>query len=158
MTLGFTGSQSIPHMGLYHLFDSLEDLHTKYSPEAVVLGACVGYDEEIQVWHQLNRPSVRRIVVVPANRTKVGSRCLADPDATFVMMPPGTSYRDRNTRLVELCDRLSGFWTGRRIGSGTFMTLNIGRKAQKLDISDIHGVPPVTDEEAQYLYTHGDVQ
>lgn len=156
MILGFTGSQSIPHMGLYHLFDRLEFLHIKYSPEAVVLGGCVGYDEEIQIWHQFNRPDVQRIVVVPANRSKVGSRCLIDPGATLVEMPVDTSYRDRNTKLVELSDRLAGFWTGKRAYSGTYMTMNLAHKANKLSIDDVFGVAPLTDDEARYLYEHGD--
>lgn len=156
MILGFTGSQSIPQMGFDHLFDRLELLYTKYQPEGIVVGACTGYDAEVQMWFVHNRPEVRRTVVVPANRSKVDPRCLQDTGAEFVLMPDGTSYRDRNIRLVELSDRLAGFWTGKRAYSGTFMSLNIGRKVDKLLTDDIFGVTPMTDEEVRYLYVHGE--
>lgn len=157
MILGFTGSQIIPPGSAGHLIDSLHLVHDKYSPETVVLGACIGYDEAIQAWYMHNRPGTRRIVVVPANRSRIGLSCLHDSGATFITMSAGSDYRSRNEKLVELCDQLAGFWTGLRVRSGTFMTLNIARKVGKLDVTDIFGVPPITDEEARYLYTHGDV-
>lgn len=156
MILGFTGSQTIPHMGLYHLFDRLEMLCDKYRPDEIVTGACIGYDAEIQIWFSHNCPEIRRTVVVPANRSKVDIRCLSDSAAIFVYMPDGTNYRDRNKRLVSLSDQVTGFWTGKRVHSGTFMTLNLSNRANKLDIHDIFGVAPITDEEAQYLYVHGE--
>jgi hypothetical protein len=156
MILGFTGSQTVPGMdGLSHLFNSLQGLDAKHQPETIVVGACTGYDAEIQMWFRLARPGIRRIVVVPANRGKVDPRCLQDSEASFIYMPDGTSYRDRNTKLVELSDHMAGFWTGKTAYSGTWMTLNIANRAGKLQIEDIFGVAPMTDEEVQYLYYNG---
>jgi len=51
----------------------------------------------------------------------------------LIMMPPTTNYRDRNEWIVKESDKMVAFWTGKKIFSGTYMTINIAKRANKLN-------------------------
>lgn len=157
-TIGFTGSQEFDHAGegMLHLDQRLRQLVERYKPDTIVTGACIGYDAAIHLWFESCMPEIHRRVIVPANQAKVSIPILYDPNAEFIRMPQGTSYRARNEQIVENSDCMAAFWTGKRAYSGTFMTMNISNRAGKLHINDIFGTGILSDDEARYLYTNGD--
>lgn len=129
MKWGFTGAQcGAPEEVI------LEHLKTLLLTEndTVVTGACIGVDTQIFVLVATHWPKVPQLVIIPANRSKVDSRILSfEVPMQIIYMPFGTSYRDRNERLVKESDCITAFWTGEQ-RSGTNMTKNIAKRAGKL--------------------------
>ncbi len=127
MKWGFTGSQ----MGCaeFILIRELKRLNLK-KDDIVITGACVGIDSQIHHLVKRNYPDVETLVIVPANFAKVDQTCFVT-ELNAIFMPKGSSYRDRNTRIVKESDKVVAFWTGRQ-RSGTYMTINIAKRASKL--------------------------
>jgi|SaaInlStandDraft_4_1057021.scaffolds.fasta_scaffold34738_2 hypothetical protein len=153
--LGFTGTAHLPatHREVVHrgLLEIMESIHPEV-PERVVTGACVGVDEYIFFWFRAYYPDVPQTVVFPADRKAVD---LTEGEVrvtghTVVCMPPGTSYRQRNEKIVELSGMVGAFWTGQK-RSGTYMTMNIARKAGKIVPEYIFGVG-LPDQEVRTRY------
>jgi len=151
--LGFTGSS---HLGLQPTQDrlilNLYRLAEEVKPSRVVTGACVGVDTFVYEFFNKFYPDIPQTVVFPADRKAVGltEDGVRAAGHTVVVMPDGTSYRQRNKKIVELSDKLAAFWTG-QTRSGTFMTMNIARKAGKLTLDYVfgHGLP---DDEVRSRY------
>ena len=128
MKVAFTGSaRTLTHRQKITITARIENLP---KDTLIVTGACIGVDAFVaRVAFKLG---LVVHTVVPANRSKV------DPDwrlfaTTFEEMPEGSSYRDRNTRMVELAkDLLIGYpeteTNGRDIGSGSWMTIRIAQR------------------------------
>ena len=76
-------------------------------------------------------PNVRQTIVVPSNKKLVNNKVLSIKNATVIYMPDGSSYRDRNKKIVELSEYVEAFWNGAKFRSGTFMTINIAKRAGK---------------------------
>jgi hypothetical protein len=112
-----------------------------------VTGACIGGDAFIGRWLHANRPDAVHMVIVPADRSRV-DWWWADaggPPVTVIEMPPGTTYADRNARLVSEADVVFGFpaypeGDPRSARSGTWQTIRLSRAAG--NFSQWHCVTP----------------
>jgi hypothetical protein len=129
MKIGFTGSRKGTELSkVKEVLDSLN--LTKN--DTIITGACIGIDTLVST---LTRPyKCNQIIIVPANRSNVNFAFLATlyPEKnTIIYMDAGTSYRDRNEKIVETSELLIAFWDGNR-RSGTYMTMNLARRANKL--------------------------
>ena len=129
--IGFTGTRTMddPDDALV-IYDIVQEL----PPDAVlVVGACVGVDATVARAGSLSGRTVH--AVVPANRAQV------DPEfdrycTSYEVMTEGTSYRDRNVRIVEQADRLIVIAQfpedhPQSDRSGTWQTCRIARRAGK---------------------------
>ena len=127
MKWGFTGAQRGAPEDVI-----LEHLKTLLSTknDTVITGGCIGVDSQIFWLVHKHYPTVPQTVVIPSNYTKVDQSILWRADRV-IRMPKGTSYRDRNKRLVKESDCITAFWTGVN-RSGTNMTKNIAKRAGKL--------------------------
>jgi len=131
---GFTGSQIGASEEL--ILKTLMDLPLEDN-DLVITGACVGVDS--QVFHLVRKhyPMIRHLIVWPSNRSKtdltIWDECfLKDPKKIdHFKMRSNTTYRDRNDQIVLQSNKIIAFWTGSRT-SGTYMTMNIAKRASKL--------------------------
>lgn len=112
-----------------------------------VTGACTGGDAFIGRWLHANRPEAEHVVVVPADRGRTDPwwREVAGRPVTVVEMPPGTTYADRNARLVAEADAVFAFPAypeddPRSLRSGTWQAVRMARKAG--NFSQWHCVKP----------------
>lgn len=111
-----------------------------------VTGACNGGDAFIGRWLYLNRRDAEHVVIVPANRSRVDEWWAdAHRPVTVIEMPPGTTYADRNQRIVAESDAVFGFPVHleddpRSRRSGTWQTIRMARRAGKL--SQWHCITP----------------
>lgn len=112
-----------------------------------VTGACVGGDAFIGRWLHANRPEAEHVVIVPADRGRVDPWWLEakGPAVTVIEMPPGTTYADRNARLVAEGSAVFGFPAypeadRRSLRSGTWQAIRMARKAG--NFSQWHCVTP----------------
>lgn len=98
-----------------------------------ITGACVGVDELIALY-LYSYFDVEQWIVVPADRKLVSERVLnlKGDKINFIFMPKKTTYRNRNEKMVELANVVDAFWTGKKAYSGTYMTINIAKRAEKL--------------------------
>jgi len=127
MKWGFTGSQK--GANIKDIFDVVCEILD--DDDVVVTGACVGIDSQVaHLVHELY-PQIKQVIIVPANRSKVDISVLKFADE-LIQMPRDTSYRDRNEKLVEESDKVIAFWTGQKAYSGTFMTITIAKRENKL--------------------------
>lgn len=104
-------------------------------------GACIGVDAYIgrKLWY--DRPESLHRVVIPADRSRVAEWWLeyeigdAGPYRAPELeeMPPGTTYRERNWRIIEHSDVLVAFPAypeddPRSARSGTWQTIRMARR------------------------------
>jgi len=130
MELGFTGTRHLIDERKTVLHARLDEL-IKMGLTHAITGACVGVDAEV-VWYLLKvAPEVQHTIVVPFNRKGIDGMLLSLKMVKFIFMPDGTSYKERDTKIVELSPAMEAFWTGQVIRSGTFMTINIAKRAGK---------------------------
>ncbi len=134
-SIGFTGTRSVSMVELPRIRQIVEAL-----PEDtyVVTGACVGVDAAIA--RVARQRGLHVHTIVPADRSRVDP-LWRDYCITSEEMPSGTTYRDRNARIVELSSRLIGIPShaehdpeSRR--SGSWQTIRMARKAGK--DADVH--------------------
>lgn len=138
LTAGFTASRDLDERGEGVVVNVLCQLRAA----RYVTGGCVGGDAFIGRWLALNRPDAEHVVVVPADRSRVDPwwlepvvRCSALVEVTE--MPPGTTYRDRNARLVGESAMFCGFPAyeeddPRSLRSGSWQALRMSRRAGNL--------------------------
>ena len=151
MILGFTGTQNFGVGEVPHLNLCLEDLAARLRPDSIVTGACIGVDAYAHHWFARHHPGVRRVVIVPANRSKVDVSVLANADEIYEM-PSTTDYRARNLEMVRRATTMAAFWTGKTAYSGTWMTMNIARRMGKLKPENVFGMGTLGNQEARSRY------
>lgn len=131
--MGFTGSQTLLPEDENLIARTLRIpslLLDQYN--AFVTGACIGVDTYVGKLLAGWFPNAQHVVVVPANRTKVDKDYLKWA-SHIINMPPETNYRDRNTTLVKLSNKLVAFprhteHDSRSKHSGTWQTVRIARR------------------------------
>jgi len=126
--VSFTASRQLKTAtDLFHVRDVLEKLQRG---DLVVTGGCIGGDHEIA--KTATKLGLAVHTVLPTDTSRV------DPEweewcVSWERMPEGTTYRNRNERLVELGNKLFGFPNlpeSRDVRSGTWMTIRIARMAK----------------------------
>jgi len=137
--IGFTASR-IPR--LYTLDGYVEEVNRvvkRLKADGFVTGACVGGDEFIALAIRRFHRRTPHTVVVPWLQRYVSGRAI-EAATEVVRMPPQSSYRQRNVQIVDRSTRMVAFWTERKAHSGTYMTINIARRAGKIRDADIYSV------------------
>lgn len=127
MKWGFTGTQK--GISEKKILKVLRTLDLKEN-DWVVTGACIGVDSQIAHLVAEYYPDVRQIIIVPADRKKV-DKTVFPLAKRLIKMGKGSSYRDRNKRLVEESDKVIAFWIGVK-RSGAYMTIRIADREGKL--------------------------
>ncbi len=105
MKIAFSGARYLDDQQHRILMTSLGTLDGIQGDE-FTSGACVGVDCFIGRWCAERFSKVIHRVVVPANRTRVGDYSWA---TEVLEMPDGTTYRDRNYKMLEFADVLLAF-------------------------------------------------
>jgi hypothetical protein len=133
-TIGFSAGRAVTPAG-----ESILRYHLARLPQAAryVLGGAGGGDAIIGRYLVWKWPKASFVIIVPANRSQVDSwweEYLGKIDITVIEMPDGTTYADRNLRIVEESDVLAGFPIHpeddrRSRRSGTWQTVRYARKA-----------------------------
>lgn len=136
MIIGFTASRDLTKEQGKFVIDTIKNLT---EVDGFVTGGCVGGDTIIAKAIRKFHPKALHKIIIPSNKSQVDSAVydLANPTDNIIFMLDGTDYRARNERIVEESDRMIAFWTGYH-RSGTKMTINISRRANKITESDIH--------------------
>lgn len=129
MRWGFTGSQKGTRDNT--ILKILSGLNLT-KDDWVITGACIGIDTQVACLVAAEFPFVKQLIIYPYDRTKVSDDLDLIADE-WINMPEGSNYRDRNERLVKESDLMVAFWTGKKAYSGTFMTINIAKRANKLN-------------------------
>lgn len=128
-TVGFTGTRREPTKDERFRIAGL--IHHLPEGTRIVTGGCVGVDHFVAAFARKEGRPVH--TVVPSDRSRVAPTWRKHCD-TFEEMSTGTSYRDRNARIVELSDRVLAIpdhdeLTPESLRSGTWQTIRMGRNA-----------------------------
>lgn len=137
LRLGFTGSRLLTPRQESFVAQRLDRLCTEATH--VITGACVGVDSFIARYVDANFPDILNVIVVPSRQDRVCHEVLKLTRAMRLHMPYGTSYRDRNEKIVDLSDEVHAFYCSQ--SRGTFMTIAIAKKAQKIRDEWIYQLP-----------------
>ena len=145
-TVSFTASRTMDEAARDGVVTNVLTVHVPHV-ERYVTGACTGGDAFIGRWLYGSRPGTGHVVIVPADRSRVDPWWLEakGPPVTLVEMPAGTTYADRNARLVGEANAVFGFpaWPEadpRSRRSGTWQSIRMARKAG--NFSQWHCVTP----------------
>lgn len=129
--VGFTASRESPdhhqRQRMRHQFGYLN------LADGFVTGACVGGDEFIGSTLHDFYPAKRHVVIVPSDWTKVRPWWRGREGIEVIQMPAGTSYRDRNIKIVDMTTVLVGhpqYAEGdtRSRRSGSWQTVRLARR------------------------------
>jgi hypothetical protein len=137
--IGFTASRVSKTLTLEGYVREVNRIVKKLEADGFVTGACWGGDEYIALAIKRFHPKAPHIVVIPAALRQVSGKAI-ETATQRIRMPPRSSYRARNAKIVELSTRMIAFWSEQRAHSGTFMTINMARRAGKIKGKDIHRV------------------
>lgn len=145
-TISFTAARDVTEAARNGLVASVLTVHVPLV-ERYVTGACIGGDAFIGRWLYANRPEAEHAVIVPADRSRVDPWWLEAKErpVTVTEMPAGTTYADRNARLVAEASAVFGFPAypeddRRSLRSGTWQAIRMARKLG--NFSQWHCVKP----------------
>lgn len=148
-SVSFTASRDMGHPAREGVVTSVLMVHVPHV-ERYVTGACAGGDAFIGHWLFENRTEAEHVVIVPADRSRVddwwvSASFASDRPVTVIEMPAGTTYADRNARLVAEASAVFAFpaypeGDPRSLRSGTWQTVRLARKAG--NFSQWHCVKP----------------
>lgn len=134
LTVGFTASRNLKGVNPRKMVSPLSEL----KKSEFVYGGCIGGDEAIAIWLTTYGPAgSRHRVILPANRKAVAEWWkypnAADPFPLVEYMPAGTTYKDRNQRIVDISDLVIGFPEypedhPKSLRSGTWQTIRMARR------------------------------
>jgi hypothetical protein len=130
IVIGFTASRQSQRCGVENYIELVNHVVKGLFPGGFVTGGCWGGDEYIAKAIRRYHPHIPHTVVVPGSLRQVSQDAIRTA-TQIIWMPPGSSYWQRNDKIVEFSTRMIAFWTGEREHSGTFMTINIARRAGK---------------------------
>jgi len=132
--VAFTGSQII----------SKEDksliefvISNMVEPDGFITGGCIGVDYFVAQMITKYFPDTKHIAILPSNLSKV-PKDVHEYATHIIKLEKGTTYRDRNEAMIRNGTSLIAFWTGKKAYSGTYMTMNIASRENKLKLSDIY--------------------
>ena len=127
-----------------------------------ITGGCTGGDAFIGRWLYLRYPDAEHFVVIPADRSRVDPWWedylpwhLGLTAIGRLEMPPGSTYKDRNTALAEQATWTSGFpaypeHDPRSRRSGSWQAIRMARTAGKL--AEWHCImPPYAGRIEHYI-------
>jgi predicted Rossmann fold nucleotide-binding protein DprA/Smf involved in DNA uptake len=129
--VGWTGSRRITDDAKRHVDAALEKLH---SAVWIITGGCVGTDAYVA--KKAHALGLHVHTILPADRSRVDPHW-REHCTTYEEMPPGTTYPDRNARIVVLatCDLFAvpefPEHAGKSLRSGTWQTVRLARQAWK---------------------------
>jgi hypothetical protein len=159
-TIGFTAARKMDEHARNVVVAPALDVRIPYVSRYVTGGARGG-DAFIGYYLYATRRDAEHVVIVPANRSQIDpwwETVIARGGAvTVIEMPEGTSYADRNERIVHESDALAGFPAypeddHRSIRSGTWQTIRMAKRADVL--SQWHCVnPPYAGRIDKYIET-----
>lgn len=123
MDIGWTGTRNVLPEDDW-LVEALVEL---YSGHRFITGACIGIDA--MVAEAAHRRGEHVHTIIPSNLSAVDpwvyTRC-----TTYEQMEKGSTYRDRNLRIVESSNLLVGIpETATNQRTGTWQTIRLGQKA-----------------------------
>jgi hypothetical protein len=137
-SVSFTAARAMDEAAQKGVVTSVLMVHVPHVARYVT-GACVGGDAFIGRWLFYSRPEAEHVVVVPGDRSRVddwwvSASFTSGRPVTVVEMPPGTTYADRNARLVAEAGAVFAFPAypeddPRSRRSGTWQTVRLARKA-----------------------------
>lgn len=145
-SVSFTASRTLSPLAAEGVVTNVLTVHVP-AADRYVTGACVGGDAFIGRWLYDRYPDAEHVVIVPADRSQVDEwwTGVSGRPVTVTEMPPGTTYADRNARLVAEGQAVFAFPAypendPRSKRSGTWMTVRMGRRAG--NFSQWHCVEP----------------
>lgn len=139
MRIGFTGTRRVPDYRVRDVLDWVDERVATLGGTEYTTGACVGFDALVAPHLLKTRPDDLHRLIVPANRAQVDTDMFHEflthsgGWKAIELMPAGTTYRDRNERILDHADVLLAVAdapenAGRSARSGTWMTVRIARK------------------------------
>lgn len=132
MKVGFTGTRNLRPDDRMLIDSVLVDLVEHCNATEFITGGCLGVDGYIvrfgiESWGN----AVNQVIIAPANHKLVDEKAL-ELAHSVIQMRKGTSYRDRNEKIVKEAYIMMAFWDGKTVRSGTLMTMNIAKREGKL--------------------------
>lgn len=139
MIIGFSSARDLKGVDPRKISDPLSKIETDYpDTERFVYGGACGGDAAIAIWLTHQGPKALHHVIIPANRSQVMEWWklpnAAEPWPILEYMPDGTTYKQRNQKIVNTINRLIAFpeyreEDPRSIRSGTWQTIRMAKKA-----------------------------
>jgi hypothetical protein len=138
-TVGFSGTRSLDFNSAAHLSLILNVLAEVQKADTFVTGACKGVDAYVAKMLISIAPDAHHVIIVPSDHRQVDLRTLSyitgecarkRISLEVIDCPEGTSYRYRNTQIVDRSTRLVAlpYKQLERAYCGTWMTVNIAHQ------------------------------